>query len=242
MKCSLYVACLSFVIAACGPTPILAKDLPTSAEQLRNELQSALKAKDTNAVVSLFNWEGGSNDCGESEGMREIMIRLQTDAMLKTNIASVKLSPLPTGFQPVRTNEENGICEKFNVTVVGMIDVRSSTGSMGQLPYGKKGDAFYIAGVILEKLSGQPLYVRVLAGPNADLLTYTGSWVYVKDGKEIKVGISDKINRFKMCWGDYIKSCTIQRTSTNSLDRPGFAGWFYFEVSEGGKMFFNPRK
>jgi hypothetical protein len=47
-----------------------------------------------------------------------------------------------------------------------------------------------------------------------------------------------KTNRFKTYWGDYIKSCTIQRTSTNSLDNPGLAGWFYFQISEGGKTIF----
>ena len=237
MKNLLRAVGLSFFILACL-TSAFAKAPPTSAEQLRSELESALKAKDTNAVMSLFNWEGGSNELRASAGMREMMIRGQTDAMMKTNITSVKLLPLPPNFQAVQTNEGNGIGQKFNVTVVGIIDVNNQKASVGQLPYGKKGDAFYIAGVVLEKLPGQPLYVRVLAGPNPDLLPYTGSWVYVTDGKEIKVDISDKTNRFKMCWGDYTKSCTIQRTSTNSLNMPGFAGWFYFQVVQGGTNVF----
>jgi hypothetical protein len=44
-------------------------------------------------------------------------------------------------------------------------------------------------------------------------VTFTGSYVYVKDGKEIKEDISGKGNRSEAFWGDYIKSCTVQRTS-----------------------------
>jgi hypothetical protein len=80
------------------------------------------------------------------------------------------------------------------------------------------------------------LSIRVLAGPNADALTYTGRWVYVKAGQEINVEISEKTNRFKTCFGDYIKSCEIRRTSTN--ETPGFATWFYFDVNEGGTNVF----
>jgi hypothetical protein len=233
MKHQINIACLFLIALACSLTSVFAKDAPTSAEQLQSELESALKAKDLNAVMSLFNWEGGSNDSRDSAGIREMMIRAQTDVMLKNDATNIKLLPLPINFQAVQTNEENGTCQIFNVNVVGLIDVKNPNGGVGQLPYGKKGDSFYLAGVVLEKLPGQPLYVRVLTGPNPDLLPYTGSWVYVKDGKEIMVNTSDKTNRFKICWGDYIKSCTIQRTSTNSLAMPGFAGWFYFQVTEG---------
>jgi len=67
-------------------------------------------------------------------------------------------------------------------------------------------------------------------------LTYTGSWVYVEDGREITVNVSERTNQFRQGWGDYIKSCTIQRTSTNSLPPRGNS--FHFEISEGGKTIF----
>lgn len=44
-------------------------------------------------------------------------------------------------------------------------------------------------------------------------VAFTGSYVYVKGGKEIKEDISGKGNRSEAFWGDYIKSCTVQRTS-----------------------------
>jgi hypothetical protein len=227
-----------FFILVWGLTSVFAKGAPTSAEQLRSDFESALKAKNTNAVISLFNSEGGTNDWRESAGMRQMMITSQTYDLLKTDVTDVKLASLSVGFQPARTNEANGICQKYNVNVVGMIDVKLQSDRVVELPYGKRGDAFYIAGITLERIPGILLSVNVSAGPDPDSLTFTGSWVYVTDGKEIKVDISDKINRFKMCWGDYIKSCTIQRTSTNSLDKPGFTGWFFFDVLEGGTNIF----
>jgi hypothetical protein len=238
MRFLLNILCLGFAITTCGLTSALAKDTPTSAEQLRSDLESALKAKDTNAIISFFNSEGEANDWRESAGMREMMITLQTHAMLQTNVAGVKLLPLLANFQSAQTNEGNGLRGKFNVDVVGIIDVESQNGSVGQFPYGKKGDFFYIAGTILEKIPGKRLNVEVSAGPNPDLLTFTGSWVYVTGGKEIKINISDKTNRFKMCWGDYIKFCSIQRTSTNSLNESGFSGWFNFQILEDGKHIF----
>jgi len=80
------------------------------------------------------------------------------------------------------------------------------------------------------------LSVRVLAGPNTDALTYIGRWVYVKDGQEFNVEISDKTNRFKTFFGDYVKLCEIRRTSTN--ETPGFTTWFYFDVNEDGTNVF----
>ena len=35
-----------------------AKDVPASAEELRDALESALKSKDTNALSTLVNWRG----------------------------------------------------------------------------------------------------------------------------------------------------------------------------------------
>jgi hypothetical protein len=238
MKHQLYILCLIFLIKVCNPTPLCAKDAPTSAEQLRSDLASALNAKNTNAVMSLFNGEGDASGSKESPGLTETMIRVQISAMLQTNVVSVKLSPLPTGFQPAQANELSGLRQKFNVAVEGTIDVKSQNGQLMQLPYGKKGNVFYIAGSVLEQTHGKSLYVQVSAGPNPDVLTFTGCWAYIKDGREIKVEISDKTNQFKICRGDYIKSCIIQRTSTNSLDAPGFAGWFSFQILEDGRNIF----
>jgi hypothetical protein len=235
MKRRLSSAGLGFLITVFIATSLLAKDPPTSAEQLRSELESALKVKDTNTVFSLFRSAGGEDD---------MFSCMASAAMLATNITSVTLLPLPTNFQQdhdKRDNEngfgdtwegDNGWRSKYSLPVLGLLDMKSQAGDIIQLPYGKTNGTFYIAGVISYLAPGKSLYVRVLDG----LGSYTGSWIYVKNGKEITVNISDQTNQFRQCWGDYIKSCTIQSTSTNKYVQ--YSNWFYFEISEGGTNIF----
>jgi hypothetical protein len=226
-----------FILAASGLPHAFAKDVPVSAEQLRSNLESALKAQDASAIGLLFNSKGEPNDWRESAGMRDTMISMQIREMLQTNVVSVILASLPTDFQLIQTNESSRLYQKYNMTVDGIIQVKLQNGQAIELPYGRKNDAYWLAGIVLEKIPGNSLTVRVLAGPNPDVLPFIGSWVYISGGREIKVDV-DTTNKFQMRWGDYIKSCTIQRTSTNSLDVPGFAGWFYFQIKEDGATIF----
>jgi hypothetical protein len=228
----LYVFALFLVIFNCSQTISLANEVCISAEQLRSQIEYGLKSKDTNGISSLVYWDGVSD---EVKGM---MIKGKLNGLFHSPVSSVIISTLPTNFHLVQMYEMRGVCQKYNIAVLGMINVKYQNGLVEQLPYGRKDDVFYIAGTILEKQSGKSLNINVLAGPNPDVLTFTGSWVYVTGGKEITVSISNATNRFKICWGDYIKSCTIQRTSTNSLDDIGFAGWFYYQVNEGGTNIF----
>jgi hypothetical protein len=44
------------------------------------------------------------------------------------------------------------------------------------------------------------------------------------------VTINDHTNEFKQGWSDYVKYCTVQRTSTNEM--PGFANFFEYKITE----------
>ena len=99
MKQPLSIVCLSFLVAASGLSSAFAKDPPTSAEQLRNEVELTLKAKDTNSFVALFNWQG------VSDSMKSEMNDENAD-VFSHDIAAVKLAALSADFQP--TNELNG--------------------------------------------------------------------------------------------------------------------------------------
>jgi hypothetical protein len=61
-------------------------------------------------------------------------------------------------------------------------------------------------------------------------VTFTGSYVYVKAGKEVKEDISGTRNRSEAFWGDFIKSCTVQRTSDT--------GKIKLMITEGTNMIF----
>jgi hypothetical protein len=202
-----------------------AKDAPGSAEELRSEFESALKDKDTNALAALFNWEGVSSN------MQQLMTT-SLGFIAKQDIARVKLSPLPDGFKS--GHEVRGVRYTPNVTVMGMIDIEyTKPGNAAHMPYGKKGNAFYVAGTTEEKLatSGKEksLTFSVVSSGSLDVETYTGSYVYVKDGKETKQEMNGKGDFSKTFWGDYIKSCSVQKTSGKSLK---------VEISEDGKPLF----
>jgi hypothetical protein len=231
MRHLIYFAYFGFVIAACGLTSVLAKDVPSSAEQLRSEFESAFKNKDISAIISLFCWDGMDR---ESKAMMSSMIAEEVTKS-GTNITGVTLSPLPTNFQTTVSSflpdweGDHGTRGKYNIPVIGMIHVNySDRGQYEELPYGKKGNAFYIAERIAYQVPGKALNVRVDNIPRS--LTYTGYWVYAKEGKEISVIINDHTNEFRQGWGDYVKYCCVRRTSTN--ETPGFANFFEFRVTE----------
>jgi len=234
MNCRLLVGTLSCVIVACNITSLLAKAPPASAEQLRSELESAYKNKDANSFVSLICWDGEDSDTKTmASGMTD-------EEMTKsgTNIFKFTLSPAPTNFQATVTSfgadweGDNGMRYKYNIPVIGMIHVGSlgkdSKEKQEDLPYGKKGDAFYIAQIVGYQIPGKYLKVDVL---NVRGVTYTGYWTYVQSGKEITIPINDHTNESKSGWGDYVKYCYVQRTTTNQV--LGFYPNLEYRVRDG---------
>lgn len=145
MKYPSTTVCLSFLIAVLGLHSVLGKDAPASAEQLRSEVESALKAKDKDAILSLFNWQAVSAE------MRSFHSQMISE-LLKKDVKSVKLSPFPTNFPSPW--EEGGVRYALNVHPVGVLEVKSAREDNSvPLPYGKKGDAFCIAGSTEEMIA-----------------------------------------------------------------------------------------
>src|SRR5438445_325749 len=69
MKNLLFIGFFSFIITV-SQINVFAKDLPTSSEGLRNELETALKAGDIKAALALNNWKDVSDEIpyGDSDG------------------------------------------------------------------------------------------------------------------------------------------------------------------------------
>jgi hypothetical protein len=208
---------------------------PTSAERLRNELETAINNKDISTAISLVCWDEQDIE------MKEMMAGMLAEELAKSGTNTVKLTlvPMPANFQMTKSSflpdweGDNGTRGKFNLPIVGMIHVEYSgkdeANKYPDVPYGKKGDNFYIAQMVSYKIPGKALYVRVDNLPRS--LTYTGYWTYVSSGKEITIPISDQTNEFHEGWGDYVKYCYVQRTSTN--ETPGFAPFFQYRITEG---------
>lgn len=202
---------------------MLAKDAPASAEQLRSGVEAALKAKDANALMDLFNWQG------VSDHMKQMMSTAVAE-MPKREWTAVKLAPLPADFQA--TNEVNGLRYRPSVAVLGWLVVEfTPQGNAAQLPYGKSGAAYYLACNVEEKLPGPITKSKLL---NIEVMgfgdpgTFAGTYVFVQGGKEIKKNLSHRGGGF---YGDYVKSCTVQKT-TNSADS------IQLTITEDGKTVF----
>jgi hypothetical protein len=212
-----------------------ANNSPTSAEQLRSQLEIAVNNKDISTIISLICWDE------QDVEMKEMMAGMLTEALAKsgTNTVRLTLSPTPTNFQITKSSffpdweGDNGKRGKYNLPVVGMIHMDLSgndgTNKYPDVPYGKKGDAFYITQMVGYQIPGMALRVRVDNLPRS--LTYTGYWTYVSSGKEITIPINDQTNEFREGWGDYVKYCFVKRTSTNEI--PGFAPYFQYQITEG---------
>jgi peroxiredoxin len=145
MKWITTIICLNLFMGVLEWQPAFGKDAPASAAQLLQAFETALKAKDSDAILSLFNWEGAS--IGSQSGMSKII----SDA-LEQPIKGAKLAPLPKGFQS--TYEYHGFHYAANMSDVGAIEVEfvSDNYSLPILAYGRKGNAFYLAGTIQEKI------------------------------------------------------------------------------------------
>ena len=115
----------------------------TSASQLQQEYESALRAKDKDAVLALYNLDGVSDwmKSGLADGVDDLLTR---------DVESVNLSPLPAGFSS--TGEHGEFRFHLNVKPVGVIEAHFTDGLGMGMPYGKKGDVFYIAGVVTEQI------------------------------------------------------------------------------------------
>ena len=210
---------------------------PTSAEQLRAEFESALKAKDTNAILSLVNWNGVAAE------MKSDLTQEMGEAAGST-VASVKLLPLSSDYQP--TNELNGVRYYPNVHVQGMIEVTFQAKKVEntqipseEIPFGESNGAFYIAGTVQETFDARaeksiPLGVSVMGLFSKDepgILTC--SYVYVSAGKEKSESFLCTNNWSTGFWGDYFKSCKVTKVSGS--------GKFKLTISENAKKVFDSK-
>ena len=232
MKRALFIVCLTAFIGLPNIQPVLGKDAPASASQLLQEIEAALRAKDKDALLSLANWQGVSAD------MKSFQVGMFAD-MVTNAVKSVKLLPLPADFQP--TNEVSGLRYTPSVSIVGLVDVQfTAEGNSMQIPYGKKGSAFCLAGTTEEKLStpvkkAKSLGIMVVGDASPDAGTFSVSYVYVNGGKDIVREFSGKGNGSEAFWGDYIKSCTVRKTSDT-------AGSIRLVISEDGRQVYKSKE
>jgi hypothetical protein len=150
MKNRLIRVCMGF-LAALLLSSLVAQAAPNSAEQLRDAYEAAVKAGNKEAILALIHWEGVSDRMKAFEGDL-------TEKMFKNGVKSVKLGAVPPASQTTFTSR--GVRRSPNLPVLGSLEVefvqQGDTKITRKLPYGKKGDVFYLTGTLEEKVPAPP--------------------------------------------------------------------------------------
>lgn len=228
MKKNAWLIGLALCVVMADRQSVCGKEPPASAQQLLASVETAFKTKDKAALTALVNWQG------VSESMRS-MHADGLAAMVTREIKSVKLLPLPAEFKS--EFELNGVRYHPNVAIAGIIEVQhAQAGNATQIPYGKNGNAFYLAGTVEERFAApakkeKAINVMVMGTTAPDPVVFEGYCLYLKGGKEMREEISGKGNRSKGFWGDHVTHCEVRKKSGS--------GWISLVISEDQQPVFN---
>jgi hypothetical protein len=128
-----------------APAPVVAKDPPTSAEQLQSELESAIKARDRNKLIGLVCWQD------VPEGQKALFIEKTIGGWMDLEYVKVKVPPPSPVPNTSYSHEVNGIRNRPNIPVFGEVQVIvDKWGNSYSYPYGKVGNGFLISVYIRE--------------------------------------------------------------------------------------------
>lgn len=117
---------------------------PISDSQLLKSLEAAVKTKDKSTIMRLYNWKGVP-DWVKADQSDDI------DDWLTRELKSGNLSPLSTNFHSSGT--QGNLRFHLNLQPAGIIELHFTDGYGIGFAYGKKGNAFYLAGVIIEEIA-----------------------------------------------------------------------------------------
>jgi hypothetical protein len=130
----------------------VAKDAPTSPDELVKRLEQAVKTKNKAAALELFCWEGVSKDQKTKQEAPIHMLFGELDQGLE--LTSVKVGPLPPNFPTEQVL--NGAKYHPNISVLGVIHVMLAEDTNPTefiFAYGKKNNAFLLSALVEVKTS-----------------------------------------------------------------------------------------
>jgi hypothetical protein len=145
---------LALVALTISAVHTVAKDAPSSPDELAKRLEQALKAKNQSAALELFCWDGVSKDMKTKQ---EAPMHMLFDEMGQgLDLSSVTVGSLPPDF-PVE-QVLNGVKYRPNLPVLGAIHVTLAEDfnpTIFIFVYGKKDDTFYLSALAEAKASGK---------------------------------------------------------------------------------------
>ena len=119
---------------------------PSTPEQLKDELQAAMKAKDIEKISALFYWVGVGN-------MMKEYSQQNIEKMAEYPAEKIEILPLPDGFQTEFVRD--GLRYIPNVKLVGMFRVLYGEDGPpkftdAKIPYGVKDGKYYLPNTIVQ--------------------------------------------------------------------------------------------
>jgi hypothetical protein len=146
------IVALAMVAITMSAVHAVAKDAPTSPDELVKRLEQAVKAKNKVAALELFCWEGVSKDMRTKQ---EAPIHMLFDEIDQgQELTSVKVGPLPPDFPTEQVL--NGVKYRPNLLVLGGIHVMLAEDTNPTefiFVYGKKDNAFFLSALFEAKAS-----------------------------------------------------------------------------------------
>jgi hypothetical protein len=155
MNCLRRIAALAMVALIISAVNAVAKDAPTSPDELAKRLEQALKAKNQGVALELFCWDGVSTEMKTKQ--EEPMHMLFDEMGQGLELSSVKVGSLPPDFPAEQVL--NGVKYRPNLSLLGVVHVTLAEDVNPTefiFVYGKKDDAFYLSALAEAKTSGKP--------------------------------------------------------------------------------------
>jgi hypothetical protein len=122
-----------------------AKKPPGTREELLRRFQDAANAKDKNAIMGLFDWQGVSPD---ARAAQEYTVSFLFD---QEELDSIALAPASENYR--LDQQANSVRLHPNIPVLGVVDVKcggDANPTEIMIPYGETNAVFYLAAGIAD--------------------------------------------------------------------------------------------
>lgn len=212
-----FLALAGLCLAGCSAR----NSAPASTDELQDRFEAALQTGDTNAIFALY-YRSGTNDMSlPATFWSHALAQYLSDHSTNDLHASSSLLPLPQNFET--ESVINGIRFRPDVTILGMIDGRLPGWNI-EIPYGKRGGHFYLAGTTRERIYEPKVkemaYSIAISSTNFTVPTaYSLAVIYTQNGKDVEKHFTGTNWFHSLFWGNELKSCVLKKTSgdNNSL-------------------------
>jgi hypothetical protein len=222
IKLNITIGCLILAFQA-SAAPI--EKLP---QELANQVQRVLKNHNKEDFENLYLWDGVD---AKTKDLMEFPLNM---LITQTNVSVEAVTNLGNFKQEF---VGNGITYRFNLPIRGVIKCYSSSGNISKIPYGQKGQMFYLAGVVKVSdinIATNQKAVSISVSVSPSRSHFDGIYTASNNGVTTTNSFSGNGNHAESFWSQKIETCRIFRESTN--------GWTQLIISESGNIIYDSQR